>query len=264
MNLKIMDRFAHFIYFFIKSLFFRIKLLFNSKNKFNDRYLKLKQMKNIKKNRRCFIVGTGPSLCIDDLNKLKNEDTFSANGICLGFNETEWRPTYYGIQDLEAFKNFQEYFWMMNDSTKIFVGDNIDISFENKNFIIFPFNWVYNHYKARFKNEYKVKFSADACENVFNGFTIIYSLIQIAVYMGYTDINLLGVDCNYNPISNTNHFKGNQPPDSSTLTANKRMITAFAKAKEFSDKNNIKITNVSRGGKLTIFPIKKLDDLLKK
>jgi hypothetical protein len=45
-----------------------------------------------------------PSLKIGGLEKLKNEITIRMNSICLAFEETDWRPTYYGIQDKGIYK----------------------------------------------------------------------------------------------------------------------------------------------------------------
>ena len=59
----------------------------------------IKSYKNIHKGQRCFIIGTGPSLTADDLNKLKNEVTFGSNRIFEIFSQTDWRPTYYMNQD---------------------------------------------------------------------------------------------------------------------------------------------------------------------
>ena len=41
----------------------------------------LKSYKNIHKGERCFIIGTGPSLKTEDLDKLKDEFTFSSHRI---------------------------------------------------------------------------------------------------------------------------------------------------------------------------------------
>ena len=57
-------------------------------------------LKDIHKGGRGFIIGTGPSLQIEDLDLLKNEVTFACNKIYLAFNQTEWRPTYYSVLDI--------------------------------------------------------------------------------------------------------------------------------------------------------------------
>ena len=59
-------------------------------------------------------------------------------------------------------------------------------------------NWSHKKYHS--------KFSDNAFEVVYSGYTITYSLIQLAVYMGFKEIYLIGVDCNYSSNKN-NHFK---------------------------------------------------------
>src|SRR5690625_3210612 len=51
-------------------------------------YERLRYLKNKHKGEKCFIVATGPSLTIEDLEKLQNEITFSMNSICFAFDET--------------------------------------------------------------------------------------------------------------------------------------------------------------------------------
>ena len=62
---------------------------------------KIKNSKNSHLNRRCFIIGNGPSLTANDLDKLSenSEITFAFNRIYHIFEQTSWRPTYYMSQD---------------------------------------------------------------------------------------------------------------------------------------------------------------------
>ncbi|MCC8155583.1 MAG: hypothetical protein LIP01_16240 [Tannerellaceae bacterium] len=55
----------------------------------------LNVFKDTKIGKRCFIVGNGPSLAIDDLNMIAGEDSFASNGIFGLLDKTVWRPTYY-------------------------------------------------------------------------------------------------------------------------------------------------------------------------
>ena len=62
-------------------------------------FFKLRKLKNIHKNNRAFILGNGPSLCVEDLNKIKDDITFPANKIYLAFDETSFRPKYYFVEN---------------------------------------------------------------------------------------------------------------------------------------------------------------------
>lgn len=61
--------------------------------------LGLYKCKDMHRGRRCFIVGNGPSLRIEDLDRLQGELTFASNRIFLAFEQTEWRPSYYTMCD---------------------------------------------------------------------------------------------------------------------------------------------------------------------
>lgn len=58
---------------------------------------RLRQYKDKHKNDICFILGNGPSLQVDDLERLQRAGivTFATNRIYNIFPNTSWRPTYY-------------------------------------------------------------------------------------------------------------------------------------------------------------------------
>lgn len=68
----------------------------------------LRELKNIHQGERCFIVGTGPSLSISDLEMLKGEVTFGTNRIYELYNQTNWRPTYYINQDYDLIRSYSD------------------------------------------------------------------------------------------------------------------------------------------------------------
>ena len=56
---------------------------------------RVRAYRNKHEGRRCFILGTGPSLKKTDLSLLKNEFTFGLNRIYLLFDELKFNTTYY-------------------------------------------------------------------------------------------------------------------------------------------------------------------------
>lgn len=233
----------------------------SSKKKFNS-------LKNICKGKRCFIIGNGPSLTIDDLNCLKNEDTFGVNRIFKIFNQTDWRPTYYCTQDSrmleEIYKDLEPLcdickYVILNSSVKRLMN-----GLERENlFYLFLNIKPYNNQLP--------EFSEDICEGVIEGSTVTYACIQLAVYMGYTEIYLLGIDHNYSFTAcedgsatqddpSKNYMKGLEGNlvfapqlDKSTL--------AYRKAALVCKKKNVVIKNATRGGKLEEFERVNFDDL---
>lgn len=212
-------------------------------------YEKLRTIKDKHKGERCFIVATGPSLKTEDLEKLKNEVTFSMNSICFAFNETDWRPTYYGIQFDVLYKELKEHIDKL-EVDGVFIADNISKIVEVKDdHYIYPLNLL-NHTKRHRK--FHSKFSANAFAEVFDGYSITYSLIQIAVYMGFNEIYLLGVDNNYSNNMH-HHFKDYKFKDPSYKKAGDKMTSAYKEARKYADKHHIKIYNATRGGMLEEF-----------
>jgi len=72
----------------------------------DPRFRQTEECRNRHYGERVFIVATGPSLsledlekltasCLEDLEKLKNENTISMNSIVNVFSKTDFRPTYY-------------------------------------------------------------------------------------------------------------------------------------------------------------------------
>jgi hypothetical protein len=51
--------------------------------------------KNAHKNEKVFMVGSGPSLTYDMLDRLQDQNTIAMNNIAIAFDKTKWRPTYY-------------------------------------------------------------------------------------------------------------------------------------------------------------------------
>lgn len=223
----------------------------------NSQYEKLKTLKDKHKGERCFIVGTGPSLIIQDLDKLRNEVTFSMNSIFFAFDETEWRPNYYGVQFPDFYSKYKSEIDHLDVEYK-FVGDVI--SKQNKlsnEYYIYPLNLL-NH--TWHHQKYHTKFSEDAFAVIYDGYTITYSLLQLAVYLGFVEIYLIGVDCNYSSNTN-NHFKDYGVVDPLAFAAGEKMISAFKEAKKYADRHGIKIYNATRGGMLEIFERVDLDNV---
>ena len=255
---KIIESFSKKVYYyyypqtiFNLQKFLRLKLKLDLKGFDN-----LRNLKNIAKNDRCFIVATGPSLTIDDLEKLNDEDCLSMNSIVLIFDKTNWRPTYYGIQDPYVYQKIKKEVDEASIKYKLF-GHRLSKYKLPEESYIFPHNLL-NHKIPHY--QYHSQFSSDIYEDVYDGYSITYSLIQIAVYMGYKEIYLIGADTNYK--KGKQHIVEHGVIDANYSDAGKKMIEAYKIAKKYADENHIKIYNATRGGMLEVFPRVDLDEIL--
>lgn len=211
---------------------------------------KMEKLRGKYKGERCFIIGNGPSLSIEDLNKLKNEYTFAANRIFGLYDKTDWRPTFYCVQD---------YAFIREMSSKI--KEVIDEAQYN----FFPYNMenVYLGRTTRKKNvqrffldftsfipEKGPKFSNQANERIYEGFTVTYASIQLAYYMGFEKIYLLGVDHSANSYAAA---LGTVNMENLNLAQTDKATLAYMVAAEHAKNNNYRIYNATRGGYLEVF-----------
>lgn len=223
------------------------------------------------KGRRAFLIGNGPSLTTDDLERLKGELTFAANKIYLAFEYTQWRPTYYAVEDKLVMVQNHEKIRHLKGVEKLlpaylnkWVPEVADASY---------FDLIID----RFYPE-RPQFSVDATRCVYWGSTIIYTMIQLACHMGVREIYLVGVDHNFKTpdlrdpddpnilISRgeRNHFHPDyRKPGEKWFVPNLNVsIRSYEAARDAMAELGGVIYNATRGGKLDVFPRVDLDTVL--
>lgn len=232
-------------------------------NGFDDpEFSRLKEFENKYNGKRCFIIATGPSLTIDDLESLKNEYTFGMNSIIKLFDKTSFRPTFYGIQDKNVYGAMEEEIKKAPIKTAFCSDELLQHYNIPSSFITFPYDGNYHLFNGKL-GEYNAKFSDNAYNIVYDGYSITYSLIEIAVYMGFKEIYLLGCDCSY-PKGSKSHIVESGFVDKNAMSNPIRMRVGYKCAKEYADSHNIKIYNATRGGELETFERVNLDEVLQK
>jgi hypothetical protein len=214
---------------------------------------------------RCFIIATGPSLTFDDLHKLKNEATFGMNSLSTVFEEIGWETTYFIIQDYRVYCKYKK--WVDQLRTKIFFSLFATKGLIEKkcwgklakkeNSIKFPL-YIKNHMINKYDKI--IYFSEDISKIVYDGYTVTYSALQFAMYMGYTEIYLIGADCDYSDPQRT-HFNDRGTSDIDK-NAGEPMMRAYESAQKYAKAHNIRIANATRGGKLEVFERVNLEDIL--
>jgi hypothetical protein len=215
---------------------------------------RLRSYKDIHRGKRCFIIGNGPSLNQLDLTLLKNEYTFGMNRIYLGFHDMGFETSYYvcmndlvveqcaiDIQkmDIPRFLSWRARKWINPDN---------DLQF------------IYTTYTGP-------GFSTDITGRIWESATVTYVALQLAYYMGFETVYLIGVDHNYDTKGSPNttvisqgddpnHFNPGyfgkgfrwQLPDLDTNEIGYEMARiAFIN-------DHRQVLDATLGGKLTIFP----------
>lgn len=255
---------------------------------------------------RCFIVGNGPSLRASDLDRIHElgDYSFGCNRIYLMFGDTAWRPDVYTCSDEACLIKSKAEIDAIDAELKIipvcpshrvppikdalharFLGDDIHSDGD-------PLwtDWLL---------EGKLPpFSDDISRCIFCGKTITYVNIQIAVYLGFKELILIGVDHSYSKHSflsfdryareratekakgegvsfefhlDTTHYEGVTDhfcPDYQAGIQTeggyyiRESTRAYQAARQYAAEHGIRIVNATRGGKLEVFKRVDLDTLL--
>lgn len=233
----------------------------------------LQTLKGIHEGKRCFIIGNGPSLRAEDLDKLKEEICFAANTIYNIFDRTDWRPTYYLSVDertLEYIKDKLEnynlgHLFLRDDRCDLQAPTNMMTKIHITS-LLFQIDT-----KKAFHNT-SIYFSEDVSNHFCDGGTVTFEAIQLAVYMGFKEIYLLGIDHHYAAsvdaegkliIDKTvkDHFDDTDCLATGFPAVLETAQYAFTIAKEYADNHGIEIFNATRGGKLEVFPRVDFDSL---
>jgi len=142
----------------------------------------LKKLKNKHESKRCVIIGNGNSLNKMDLSFLKNEITFALDRFCLSDQSRDFNPTYYVCLDPMVIVQCREEI-LKTPSTK-FLSLEISPYIRNSDNVIFleagtDHNFV-KHPTSR----------------LGQGYNPAYFAMQLAYYMGFEEVALIGDDNN--------------------------------------------------------------------
>lgn len=251
---------------------------------FNLNSYRLIRYKDKHLGQRCFIIGNGPSLKAKDLEKIKGEFSFACNKIFKIFNETSWRPTYFFVEDSLTYRN--GYKKIKKIKSPKFISD---IALERENlplvkggikFFDYLYYWdVYPKYPP---------LSLDLTQRVWSAYNVGYQMLNAAIYMGFKEIYLLGMDFSYDfskakpimrktesgelyraylmPKNEGNHFVKDywESGEINHDTDTKYALKAFTLLEKESKNLGIKIYNATRGGKLEVFDRIDLDTIFEK
>ncbi len=236
--------------------------------RFNEEMHNIRKFKNSHLGERCFITCTGPSLTISDLEMLSCETTFGVNSITEAYGLTKWRPTFYVLVDIFAFKKYISDISVVSEKL---CTDTAFLHYRARpkmlwgNEIFCPIS--YENHQESWMNKKKIKISSDISVCTYDCFTVTNMAIQIAMYMGFKEIYLIGADCNYT--TSKIHFV--EMPDYQKKisegwlpNATNLSIDGYTKIKKYAEKHGFKIYNATRGGMLEVFPRVNLDEIVEK
>jgi len=255
---------------------------------YKDLVAKNIELKDKHKGKRCFILGSGPSIEKEDLKPLKNEIVFALNNfyvhpdfdIIMSGEKQKYYMTA-PVHPPQTEKEWKIWFEDMEKyvpkKTNMLFGlngydGNIKYIFDKYNlFEEYKINWYFagvNYSEDNFDKK-----AMDITKAVYSGEAVsIYSLI-LAIYMGFDEIYLLGMDHDYflyedeskmrmyKSAKHQNNEFERTFADTFYIKEFLRQYNIFSKYKAFADNTDSNIYNASDSGILKVFPKVKFESL---
>lgn len=231
----------------------------------------VRKLKNKHVGERCFVIGNGPSLTVDDLELLKNEICFGTNRIYYIFDRTGWRPTYYVSIDNDVLSREISEIKKQDIENKFINICAKKYGREKKDNL----HYIYVHGKFHIKriNIKQEDFSSDPSLFLSETCSATCTCIELAAYMGFKEIYLIGMDHRYaqmvtndgkkhNDSSIQTYFEGMRNGDRIAIAYIDNVTASYEKCNEYARQNGIEIYNATRGGYLEVFERVDLDEII--
>lgn len=216
---------------------------------------RLQRYRDRHKGQRCFIIGNGPSLKQTDLSLLKNEYTFGLNRIYMNFSRMGFETTYHVVVNELVVEQCADEIARLRMPK--FVG------WHCRNLIRFTddmqFLWT--------RSGLRSWFFTDLTEGCWEGSTVTMVAIQLAYYMGFSEVILIGVDHSYRFEGNPHAAVVSQGDDPNHFDPNyfgkgfrwhlpdlEGSELSYRVAKHVFETSGRRIVDATVGGKLQVFP----------
>jgi len=229
--------------------------------------MKLADFKDKYKGYRAFFIGNGPSIKETPLHLMKDEYCFGTNRVCQLYEHTDWRPTHYIAVTGNNMRMKDWFVDMMKavDSgipcflTKwYYMFHNEALYYPPRRENIFPINT-----KKYLDKEGKalIAWSKDASDKVFQSRTVSMSFLQLAYWMGFNPLYLVGCDMGYKSFEkdkpDPSHWMEDYEVERSeedAIRENTNMIRLHAGMAMLAPMVGAKVYNATIGGELETYP----------
>ena len=232
--------------------------------KFRNSRLELATLKSSRSSEPGFIIANGPSLTLDDIEKIAPFTTIASNKIFLLFDKTAWRPSHFTVVDSLLWPKIAQASQLHN-LTPI-IPNTLDTSLAKKCLIV----------NALHDSQVKdIRFSEDFSVGAFDKLTVTIFNLQLAWHLRLNPIYLIGLDHDFQDEIGkdglataregvVNHFSPQyrEIGEKYIPAGVPQMEWGYRHAMEFFARNNVEVINVSRKSKLDVFPRANLDEVL--
>jgi hypothetical protein len=226
---------------------------------------------------RVVIIGNGPSLNQLDLSLLKSEFTIAVNGIFYAADQMGFAPSYYVVEDTAVMRDNLQQIIDYEAGHKFFpsiyrpmVGDHPNVSY---------FMMNRGFYEPTSPDFCVPRFSTDAAHHMFSGQSVTLINLQLAYYLGFQEVVLIGMDFSYtippdavvegdvitSASADPNHFHPDYFGPGKVWKDPKldRVLANYALAKTIYEADGRRIVNATAGGQLELFERVGYSDLIR-
>lgn len=249
-----------------------------------NNHITFSKLKNLYYGKRIFVIGNGPSLRRTPLDALRDEYCIAMNRISLIYPQTDWRPTFFVCitTNIKRMDWQQDILETINSGITSFVWEQL------RNYIGARDNVIYikcSHGQEVTNDAPLDWWSNDISKRVCKFGTSMLVALQIAAYLGFNEIYILGADLGFEESIyqkilrkkitkkmlniagldrekqqnlyysfDKNHFSRTYgTPGFSPQILNMNMVAAHRLAKTALEKRGIKIFNATIGGFLEVY-----------
>lgn len=193
--------------------------------------------KDLHKGKRLFILASGPTLSTHDLSLLDRRITMGLNRSVLVYPDTY----YHCVMDQRLFDLYSE---LLEKTRQIFTVEGRPHGIKMKNLSAEGFSW-------------------DLEKGIYTGYTIAYVALQLAVYMGFSEVFYLGLDLQHQ--GRQTHFFGR---DENTVnhedTEFPKMLKLLTSAANILKAHPIRVYNCSTETTLRCFPFMSFEEAIQR
>ncbi|NCO19831.1 MAG: DUF115 domain-containing protein [Gammaproteobacteria bacterium] len=169
---------------------------------------RLAALQNRHAGQRCVLVANGPSLNQMDLSFLKHETVIGLNKIYLGFRKFHFYPRYYVAINRKVVDQGQDDIKALNCVK--FIGNAAAVGNIQEDALTYLINT--QSAQQRFCKNI-------AIEGVHEGWTVTYAALQVAYFLGFKQVVLIGMDHRYQYTGQPNEARQLDGPDPNHFSA---------------------------------------------
>ncbi|MBA6233499.1 MULTISPECIES: 6-hydroxymethylpterin diphosphokinase MptE-like protein [unclassified Colwellia] len=211
---------------------------------------KTEKLSDIHSGKKAILLGNGPSVSYEDLEKFNGYIIFACNRIHLAYENTTFRPDYVLTSDEQVISDFSQNITENNKG----IAKTVFVSKKSNSLSDFWF---------MLKKGTPFKFRVKINQGLQSGGGTLISACQLGYFMGIKEFYLYGVDHSFKfelqskgtsgAMGEGNHFLKNYRAGKSWQAPTMDVVEdAFKKSDEFLRQNGGFIKNATRGGKLEV------------